>query len=128
MKQRAADEEKRRRQARAQYERDVAIMSANKRVAVANAKLKRIQESTVERKLGDPPNFSGMDIAECQERTEAWVNTSFPIRDNVSPSPSHLGYTPEDGHCPGNRRTPSDGHTLKGRITSLKGPLMKSLK
>ena len=34
--------------ARAQHERDVAIMSADKRVTVANAKLKAIQESFVE--------------------------------------------------------------------------------
>ena len=127
MKQREAEEEKRRQQARAQYERDVAIMSANKRVAVANAKLKAIQESTVEGELGDPPNFPDMDITECQERTIAWVNTSSPIRDNVTPPPSHPRHTPEDGHTPGDRHTPKDGHTPsngntpKERITAIKG-------
>jgi len=48
IKQREAEEEKRRQQARAQHERYSAVMSANKRVAVANAKLKAIQESMVE--------------------------------------------------------------------------------
>ena len=48
MKQREAEEEKRRQQARAQHERDIAVMSANKRVAVANARLKAIQESMLE--------------------------------------------------------------------------------
>ena len=42
MKQREAEEEKRRQQARAQHERDLAIISSNRRVAVANAKLKAI--------------------------------------------------------------------------------------
>ena len=48
IKQREAEEEKRRQQARAHHERDIAIMSANKRVAVANAKLKATKESMVE--------------------------------------------------------------------------------
>jgi len=39
IKQREAEEEKRRQQARAHHERDIAIMSANKRVAVVNAPL-----------------------------------------------------------------------------------------
>lgn len=42
MKQREAKEEKRRQQARAQHERDVAIMSADQTVSVANEKLKAI--------------------------------------------------------------------------------------
>ena len=48
IKQREAEEEKRRQQARAHHERDIAVRSANKRVAVANAKLKAIQESMIE--------------------------------------------------------------------------------
>ena len=44
MKKREAEEEKRPQQACAQFQRDDAFMSANKRVAIANAKLKAIQE------------------------------------------------------------------------------------
>ena len=123
MKQSEAEEEKRRGQALAQYQRDVPIMSVNKRVVVAKAKLKAIQESIVEGYLGDPPNFPDMDITECLERTVAWVNTSSPIKENVTPPPGHPGYTPEDGHAPGDRHTPSDGNTPKGRITALKGAI-----
>ena len=54
MRQREAEEEKHRQQAPVQHERDVAIMSVDKRVAVANAKLKAIQESFVERELSNP--------------------------------------------------------------------------
>ena len=69
MKQSEAEEEKCRGQALAQYQRDVDIMSANKRVVVAKAKLKAIQESIVEGELGDPPNIPDKDITECLERT-----------------------------------------------------------
>ena len=79
MKQSEAEKEKRRGHALTQYQRDVAIMSANKRVVVAKAKLKAIQESIVEGELGDPPNIPDMDITECLERTVAWVNTSSPL-------------------------------------------------
>ena len=64
-----------------------------------------------------------MDITECQKSTVAWVNTSSPIKDNVTPPPSH---TPGDGHSPEKRRTPKDGHTPsngntpKERITAIK--------
>lgn len=77
-------------------------MSANKQVAVANAKLKAIQEPILEGELGDPPNFPDMDITECQERTVVWDNTSSPIRDNVMPPPR---YTPKE------RITAIKGHT-----------------
>ena len=121
MKQREAEEEKHRQQAHAQCKRDVAIMSANKQLAIANAKLKAIQESIVEGELGDPPNFPDMDITECQERTVAWVNTSSPIRDNVTPPPSHPKHTPEDGHTPGDRHTPENRHTPKDGHTPRNG-------
>ena len=85
------------------------------------AKFAAIQDSIVEGGLGHTPNFPDMDITECRERTVAWVNTSFPIRDSVTPPPSHPGYTPEDGHAPGHRHTPTDGNTPKERIAALKG-------
>ena len=62
-----------------------------------------------------------MDITECRERTVAWVNTSCPIRGNVTPPPNYPGYTPEDGHTPRDRHTPSNGNTHRERITALKG-------
>lgn len=54
MKQREAEEEKRRQQECAQHERDIAVMSANKRVGVANARLKAIQESILKEEINDP--------------------------------------------------------------------------
>ena len=62
-----------------------------------------------------------MDITECRERTVAWVNTSSPIMENVTPPPSHPGYTPENGHALRDRHTPSDGNTPRERMTAVKG-------
>ena len=78
MKQREVDEEKRRQPARAQHEKDIAIMSANKRVAIANAKLRAIQESLAEEERYESPEFPDMDTTECPERTIAWVRSNSP--------------------------------------------------
>lgn len=86
MKHREAKEEKRRQQACAQHERDIAVMSANKRVAVANARLKAIQESMLEREINDPLELPNMDITDCQERTMALFHSSTPKADDMQPS------------------------------------------
>lgn len=83
MKQREAEEEKSRQHARAQHESDVAIMSANKRVAVANAKLKAIQESFVEGEVRDPIVLPVVEITECQERTMTWVKSGYPLKRHI---------------------------------------------
>ena len=123
MKQREAEEEKRRQQARAQHERDIAVMSANKRVAVANARLKAIQESMLEKEINVPLELPNMDITDCQERTRAWVHSSTPKADDTllsrvphTPTDGHTHkspYTPKDGHTPESPYTPQDRHTLK---------------
>ena len=124
MKQREAEEERRRQQARTQHERDVAIMSANKRVAVANARLKAIQESIVEGELGVSLKLPDMDITECQERTLAWVHSSSPISDNDMTSPK-VTYTLEHDHTPRDNHksqyTPQGGHTPSDGYTPRKG-------
>lgn len=91
MKQREAEEEKRRQQECAQHERDIAVMSANKRVGVANARLKAIQESVLKKEINDPLELPNMDITDCQERTRAWVHSSTPQsgRHAAFKGPSH---------------------------------------
>ena len=131
MKQREAEEEKRRQQARAQHERDIAVMSANKRVAVANARLKAIQESMLEREIIDPLELPNMDITDCQERTRAWVHSSSPKADDTllprvphTPTDGHTHespYAPEDGHTHKSQQTPKDGHTHESPYTPKDG-------
>ena len=111
MKQREAEEERRRQQARAQHERDIAVMSANKRVAVANARLKAIQESILGKEINDPLELPNMDITDCQERTRAWVHSSTPKADDTLLS--RVPHTPTDGHTHESPYTPQDRHTLK---------------
>ena len=91
MKQREAEEEKRRQQECAQHERDIAVMSVNKRVGVANARLKAIQESILKKEINDPLELPNMDITDCQERTRARVHSSTPQsgRHAAFKGPSH---------------------------------------
>ena len=111
-------------------------MSANKRVAVANARSKAIQESMLEREINDPLEVPNMDIADCQERTIAWVHSTTPKADDMlhsrvphSPMDEHTNErpcTPEDGHTRKSSYSPEDRHTSRVH-TSLERdvPLLK---
>ena len=96
-------------------------MSANKHVAGANARLKAIQESMLEREIDDPLELPNMDITDCQERTMAWVHSSIPKADDMLPS--RVPHTPTDGHThkspysPKDRHTPEDRHTHESSYT-----------
>ena len=107
MKQREAEEEKRRQQARAQHERDIAVMSANKRVAVANARLKAIQESMLEKEINDPLELPNMDITDGPFK--------YPKADDTLLS--RVPHTPTNGHTQESPYAPKDGHTHKSPYT-----------
>ena len=106
-------------------------MSANKRVVVANARLKAIQESMLEREIDDPLELPNMNITDCQERTMAWVHSSTPKANGMLPS--RVPHTPEDGHIhespytPKVRHTPEDGHTHESPYTPKDRHTPKSL-
>ena len=90
------------------------VMSANKRVAVANARSKAIQESMLEREINDPIEVPNMDIADCQERAIAWVHSSTPKADDmrIQESLTHpWTNTPTRGHAPLKMDTPTRVHT-----------------
>ena len=80
-------------------------MSADKRVTVANAKLKAIHKSFVEKELSDPIGLPDMEITECQERTMTWVNSSYPLYDICDSNPK--GTTALNNGC----TTKGEGHT-----------------
>lgn len=107
MKQREAEEEKRRQQTRAQYERDLAVLTANKREAVANAKLKAIQDSIVEEEIDMSTQLTDMEITSCKERTLEWVHDSYPGRDQEQ-TPQNAQYTHRKGHTPREGHIPRD--------------------
>ena len=87
-------------------------MSTDKRVTVANVRLKAIQESFVERELSDPIVLPDMEITECQERTMTWVNSSYPLNDICDPT-SKGASTLNDGHT-----TKEQGHTHRQPVCS----------
>ena len=112
MKQREAEGEKHWQQACVQHEKDIAIMSANKGVAIANAKLRAIQESLVEEERYEPPEFPDMDTTECLERTIAWVHLNSPVLEDTlhsrSTHASKDGYTPVEGNIHEGGYAPTD--------------------
>lgn len=99
---------------RAQHKRDVAIMLANKCIAIANAKLTAVQESIVEGDSENSPELSDMDIMQCEDRTIAWVHCSSPIRDKDM-TPPRVTYVLEDNHTPRVGYTPKDTQTFKSQ-------------
>ena len=103
MKQQETEEEKRRPQALAQHDRDIAVMSANKWVAAANARLKAIQESMLEREINNLQELSNMDITDCQ--------VQYPKADDMLLS--RVLHAPTGGHTHESPYTPVDRHTLK---------------
>ena len=83
---RNAEAERIRQQEQAQFEKEMAILGADKREAVANAKLKVFEDAFLEEGLGgefDLPELKHPQIKK-EERTSQWVHSS-PLRD-LSPT------------------------------------------
>jgi hypothetical protein len=106
-KQREAELEFHREHMRAQHERDMAILAAEKRKAVADAKLKAIEQSIREE---DTTSILAkqLGVEDAKSRTQSWVNTQHqpnnPEQDqNDGPSPptnEHTGEPPPLGNSP----------------------------
>ena len=86
-----AEEKKIREQQRAQYDRDMAVLAANKAKAVAKARLKAIEESICEEE--EEQEFTRGDFVNNGERTLAWVHTQHAT-------------TPDHTHGPQARENP----------------------
>ena len=81
-----AETERIRQQERAQFEKDMAILGADKRAAIANAKLKVFEDAFLEEGLGENfelPEFKHPQI-KTEESTSQWVHSS-PLLD-LSPT------------------------------------------
>ena len=75
---RDAEAERIREQERAQFEKEMAILGADKRAAIANAKLKVFEDAFLEEGLGEDyelPEFKHPQI-KTEERTSQWVHSS----------------------------------------------------
>ena len=77
-KTREAETERIRQQERAQFEKDMAILGADRRAAIANAKLKVFEDAFLEEGLGEDlelPEFKNPQI-KTEESTSQWVHSS----------------------------------------------------
>ncbi|CAB4017795.1 Hypothetical predicted protein [Paramuricea clavata] len=106
-KQREAEREFHREQMRAQHERDMAILAAEKRKAVADAKLKAIEQSIREE---DTTSILAeqLGVEDARSRTQSWVNAQHqpndPQQDQSDrpppPTNEHTGEPPPLSNTP----------------------------
>ena len=75
-----AEEELRRERIRAPHERDMAILEAEKATAVADAKLRAIEQSIVEE--NDLYMIREDEAGDARSRTQTWINTQDQLQQN----------------------------------------------
>lgn len=116
---REAEAERMREQERAQHERELAILAANRKVAIANAKLNAIEQAIEEEENGGKLEIIGVPKAKSEERTLNWVRLTtdteipptVPKRINT-PQQNNPERTPEV--WPRESRTPNNRHENGG--------------
>ena len=72
---REAELERTREQERAQHEKDLAVLAANKRVAMADAKVKAIEQAMTDVEIGENRELPGVPRVNFEERILDWVHT-----------------------------------------------------
>ena len=85
---REAEIERTREQERAEHEKELAIITANKKVAIADAKLRAIEQALDTEQTGEKLQIAGIPKAKSDERTSTWVHSFLSpnaIRHNKAP-------------------------------------------
>ena len=75
---REAEIERTREQERANHEKEMAFLAAERKIAVADAKLKAIEQATDEEDTGDKIEIAGIPNSKSEERTSTWLNSMTP--------------------------------------------------
>ena len=75
---REAEIERTREQERANHEKEMAFLAAERKIAVADAKLKAIEQATGEEDTGDKIEIAGIPNSKSEERTSTWLNSMTP--------------------------------------------------
>ena len=92
---------------RAQFEKEMAILGADKRAAIANAKLKVFKDAFLEEELGK--DFELLEFRQPQikteERTSQWVHSSPLLDFSPTGNLSHQEFAPSLLNCVGRRET-----------------------
>ena len=88
------------RQRELDYAKEMAILTADKKVAIANAKLKAIEEVLQEAELAERIRLPEVPMVRVEERTGDWVNSNASeeiVRGNLPPDTNE---TPTVSHSP----------------------------
>ena len=88
------------RQRELDYAKEMATLTADKKVAIANAKLKAIEEALQEAELAERINLPEVSMVRVEERTGDWVNSIASeeiVRGNLPPDTNE---TPTVSHSP----------------------------
>ena len=75
---REAEIERTREQERANHEKELAFLAAERKIAIADAKLKAIEQAIEEEDTGDKIEIPGIPNAKSEERTFTWLNSTPP--------------------------------------------------
>ena len=94
---RDAEAEGIRQQEQAQYKEEIMILGADKKAAVANAKLKAFEEALLEQELGRDPELPSLQVPRLkrEERTSQWVDSCLTLNSPPTDYRSCLGHTRE---------------------------------
>ncbi|KAK2554989.1 hypothetical protein P5673_023332 [Acropora cervicornis] len=99
-KEREAEIERKRQQERTEHEKELSIPAANRKVAVADAKLKAIERVIDEEENESKDEISEMPKLKSEVRTEDWVRTNFTVQNppqetSCEPEKSnHINFSP----------------------------------
>ena len=98
---RDAEAERIRQQEKARYEKELKILGADKKAAVANAKLKVFEEALLEQELERDSELPSLEVPgiKNEERTSQWVNSSPTLNPPPADYRSHPGRTQESSNA-----------------------------
>ena len=94
-KEREAELERNRKQERGQHDRDLAMLAANRKVAVANAKVKAIELAMEEQAIEERREIPGIPHVKTEERTLNWVRSNPNSVTQSQPQKFETKYQPE---------------------------------
>ena len=73
---REAEIERTREQERANHQKELAFLTAERKIAIADAKLKPIEQAIEEEDIGDKIEIAGIPNAKSEERTFTWLKST----------------------------------------------------
>ena len=98
---RDAEAERIRQQEKARYEKELKILGADKKAAVANAKLKVFEEALLEQELERDSELPSLEVPgiKNEERTSQWVHSSLTLNHSPADYRSRPGRTQESSNA-----------------------------